>query len=86
KYTKKARRTQSLVNLVKNLVSLVFKKNYHKVHEEGTKKARRTQSLVNLVKNLVSLVFKKNYHEVHEEGTKNTKPSEPSEKLSELSV
>ncbi|GAQ47969.1 hypothetical protein FPK15_contig00003-0046 [Flavobacterium psychrophilum] len=41
---------------------------------------------VNLVKTLVILVFKKINHKVHEEGTKNTKPSEPSEKFSELSV
>ncbi|GAW88044.1 hypothetical protein FPS14_contig00001-0119 [Flavobacterium psychrophilum] len=43
KYTKKARRTQSLVNLVKNLVSLVFKKTYHEVHEEGTKNTKPSE-------------------------------------------
>ncbi len=40
KFTKKAQRTQSFVNLVKNLVFFVVKKNNefnHKVHEEKRK-------------------------------------------------
>ncbi|SNA88561.1 conserved hypothetical protein [Flavobacterium psychrophilum] len=31
------------MNLVKNLVSLVFKKNYHKVHQEGTKNTKPSE-------------------------------------------